>query len=270
MSASKPNTSFASLGITIINEQISNNRGFINICLSELSSIIFPIQAIERQKNTILKINSKLSNIISSFLIILIFTSIEAIKFIYSIIILQKMFKPQCIQIFILLKYKHSSYIFNNRGGMCMYTQAFGALLGLIACLYGYVYGDLLLIGKVPFSDTTIISTICGYTLYPLCWVVFLFSFIFKDKLHKVNKYITHTTVAIGLLGCKYYFIIPGLLILYNFYMPVIFEDDIRKRDEKIKKQEAATVLLNQNVGKHTIIKLLNISYEELEEIQQR
>ena len=29
-----------------------------------------------------------------------------------------------------------------------MYAQAFGAILGLIACLYEYVYGNLIVIGN--------------------------------------------------------------------------------------------------------------------------
>ncbi|MCI6737075.1 MAG: hypothetical protein MR593_03015 [Intestinibacter sp.] len=158
-----------------------------------------------------------------------------------------------------------------------MYAQALGALLGLIACLYGYVHGDMLLIGKSPLETTNALELICGYTLYPLCLSIFLLSIILHllkyqqnmQSLQKINKIFTHTTVVIGLLGCKYYFIIPGLLILYNFYMPVLFEDDYKSREEKLKNQSEVQNLLNKNLSKHTIVKLLGISYEELEKIEK-
>lgn len=155
-----------------------------------------------------------------------------------------------------------------------MYAQALGAILGLIACLYEYVYGELLIIGNKPASNTTILSFICGYTLYPLCIIIFFMSFCLViyhkkpslfDKLDKINKPLTHLTVVIGLLGCKFYFIIPGLLILYHYYIPVLFEDDLNRAEKEAQKQSQVIDLLNKNFGKHTIVKLLNVSYEEVE-----
>ncbi|WP_455542536.1 hypothetical protein [Intestinibacter sp.] len=155
-----------------------------------------------------------------------------------------------------------------------MYTQALGAILGLIACLYQYVYGQLLIIGNKPLSDMNILSIFCSYTLYPLCIIIFFMSLFlmlcskhpnFFGKLDRVNKFTTHVTVIIGLLGCKYYFIIPGLLILYRYYIPVLLEDDLKKTKEEAQKQELIIELLNKNLGKHTIVKLLNVSYEEVE-----
>jgi len=157
-----------------------------------------------------------------------------------------------------------------------MYAQALGALLGLIACLYGYVHGDILLIGKAPFETTSALELFCGYTLYPLCILIFLLSIILHllkyqentQSIKSINKFLTHITVVIGVLGCKYYFIVPGLLILYKFYMPVLFENDYKNREEQLKKQSEAQSLLNKNFSKHTIVKLLDISYEELEKIE--
>ena len=34
-----------------------------------------------------------------------------------------------------------------------MYAQAFGAILGLIICLYEYVYGDFVVMGNIPTSQ---------------------------------------------------------------------------------------------------------------------
>lgn len=154
-----------------------------------------------------------------------------------------------------------------------MYAQALGAILGLILCLYEYVYGDLVVIGNLTLSNSNILSLICGYTLYPLCLVLFFMSFALKiysqkqdiyKKLDNINKILAHLATCIGLLGCKYYFIIPGLLILHNYYMPVLFEGDLNKKTEA-QKQKEIVALLNKNLGKHIIVKLLNVSYEEVE-----
>ena len=59
-----------------------------------------------------------------------------------------------------------------------MYAQAFGAILGLIACLYEYVYGNLVVIGNKFVPGMDYINFVCGYALYPLCIIVFLISLI--------------------------------------------------------------------------------------------
>ena len=66
-----------------------------------------------------------------------------------------------------------------------MYAQAFGAILGLIACLYEYVYGNLIVIGNRFVPGMDYINFICGYALYPLCIIVFfisLFNLILNKK----------------------------------------------------------------------------------------
>ena len=107
-----------------------------------------------------------------------------------------------------------------------MYAQAFGAILGLIACLYEYVYGNLVVIGNRFVPGMDYINFICGYALYPLCIIVFFISLINlilnkkPNQLKNVallNKILAHITVIIGILGCKFYFIIPALLILYKY-----------------------------------------------------
>lgn len=152
---------------------------------------------------------------------------------------------------------------------MNWYLQILGGLLGLLVCLYGYVCGDLTLIGKNPFLDFNIIEFICGYTLYPLCFLVVLLPLInsaFKINFEYINKRITHTTVIIGLVGCKYFFIIPGLLILFNYYVPVLFEKDFKKKENK----EKALELLEKNMGKQAVMKVLDLSYEDIEELEKK
>lgn len=155
-----------------------------------------------------------------------------------------------------------------------MYAQAFGAILGLIACLYEYVYGDLVVIGNSFVPEMDYISFFCGYTLYPLCIIVFFISLITLvlnkrldslKNLELLNKVLAHITVIIGILGCKFYFIIPGILILYPYYIPVLFEHDFKREEREAKRKNAIVELLKSNIGKHTIVKLLNVSYEEVE-----
>ena len=80
-----------------------------------------------------------------------------------------------------------------------------------------------------------------------------------------LNKILAHITVIIGILGCKFYFIIPSLLILYQYYIPVLFEYDLKREEREANRQSAIVELLKNNIGKHTIVKLLNVSYEEVE-----
>lgn len=151
---------------------------------------------------------------------------------------------------------------------MNWYLQIFGGLLGFLVCLYGYVCGDLILIGKNPFLDLNIVGFICGYTLYPLCFLVVLLPLIskaFRINIEFINKKITHLTVIIGLLGCKYFFIIPGIFILFNYYMPVLFEKDLKKKETEKKAIE----LLNNNLGKQSIMKILDISCEDIEKLDK-
>lgn len=155
-----------------------------------------------------------------------------------------------------------------------MYTQALGSVLGIMVCLYEYVYGDLTLIGNKFTEDTSYISFFCGYTLYPLCIIVFLISLFIMllnkekssfNKLKKTNKYLSHIAVIIGFLGCKYLFIVPAILILYCYYIPVLFEDDLKNKKNKLKREGEVVELLKSNLGNHTIVKLLGVSYEEVE-----
>ena len=155
-----------------------------------------------------------------------------------------------------------------------MYAQAFGAILGLIACLYEYVYGNLVVIGNRFVPGMDYINFVCGYALYPLCIIVFFISLINlilnkkPNQLKNVallNKILAHITVIIGILGCKFYFIIPALLILYQYYIPVLFEHDLKREEREANRQSAIVELLKNNIGKHTIVKLLNVSYEEVE-----
>ena len=46
-----------------------------------------------------------------------------------------------------------------------MYAQALGAILGLILCLYEYVYGDLVVIGNLTLSNSNILSSIVIFVL---------------------------------------------------------------------------------------------------------
>lgn len=142
------------------------------------------------------------------------------------------------------------------------YTQAFGSLFGLLVCLFYYVYGDLVMIGS-SFSES-FIESITGYLLYPMCLLSFFMSFgwlfIKSYRFIKVNKYLVHAIVILGLLGCRYHFIIPSILITYSYYSEVVFANDIKKR-ENYKK---AAYLLDQNMSVLSIIKLFNISYEEI------
>lgn len=119
------------------------------------------------------------------------------------------------------------------------YLQALGAILGMIVYMYSYLFGRLTVIGSEAVLNANILNIVISYTLYPLCVLLILFSLLacllhkrrkFIRKFSTLNKIISHVTVIFGLIGCSYYFIIPAILILYKDIVPILLEDDIKRK----------------------------------------
>lgn len=107
------------------------------------------------------------------------------------------------------------------------YSQALGAIVGIAACVYCYLNGNLLLYSNLNgnFDLLGFNGILASCTLYPLCCLAFIMATIvaipnmsnkkfISINVTKINSTIVYLTVIIGLLGCTIYFIIPALLLI--------------------------------------------------------
>ncbi|RDY28334.1 hypothetical protein CHL78_005385 [Romboutsia weinsteinii] len=107
------------------------------------------------------------------------------------------------------------------------YSQALGSAIGLIACIYAYLNGDMFVYNNIGgnFDSLSFGGMLSSYTLFPLCILTLLLSImksymlgkmICKISLDRFNMAISIITVIIGLLGTGVNFLIPSLLILLS------------------------------------------------------
>ncbi|MGL4910992.1 MAG: hypothetical protein ACRC3Y_01040 [Romboutsia sp.] len=107
------------------------------------------------------------------------------------------------------------------------YTQALGATLGIIACTYSYLNGDMIIYSNIDtyFDTLEFTGVISSYLLLPLCIVTLLLAIIksynlnksiFKISIENFNIGIIISTVIIGFMGAKIYFVVPAVFILFN------------------------------------------------------
>ena len=127
-----------------------------------------------------------------------------------------------------------------NSNFLDWYSQALGSVLGVLACLFGYVNGYMFVFGNIGnnFDSLSIGGIISSYLLFPLCLITLFFSiaksFILKKHIGNLdieylNKIILISTSIIGIIGTGFYFIIPSLLILFNVYKDYLKEKENRE-----------------------------------------
>lgn len=113
------------------------------------------------------------------------------------------------------------------------YTQALGATLGILACIYAYLNGYMFVYGNIGsyFDFLGFSGVISSYLLLPLCLLTLFLSliksYIIKNKIlntsfESFNIFISILTVIIGFMGAKIYFLIPAAFILFHIVEPSI------------------------------------------------
>lgn len=111
------------------------------------------------------------------------------------------------------------------------YTQAIGSTFGILACVYAYLNGYMFVYGNIGdyFDFLGFSGVISSYILLPLCLLCLFLSLIKSYTLKKeilntsfesFNIFICISTVIIGFMGAKIYFIIPSLFILFHILEP--------------------------------------------------
>lgn len=109
------------------------------------------------------------------------------------------------------------------------YTQALGATLGIIACIYAYLNGFMFVYGNIDnyFDFLGFGGIVSSYTLTPLCILTLVLAIIkaykpnikiFNIQLENINIFFIVATVVVGFMGAKIYFAIPALLITFNLF----------------------------------------------------
>jgi hypothetical protein len=124
------------------------------------------------------------------------------------------------------------------------YTQAIGATLGIIACVYAYLNGYMFVYANIGnnFDYLGFKGVISSYLLLPLC-ILNLFLSLIKSyisnkeisntKFESINVFIIILTTIIGFMGAKIYFFIPAILILFNLISPNIFNKENLSVEDK-------------------------------------
>ena len=184
------------------------------------------------------------------------------------------------------------------------YTQAIGATLGIIACVYAYLNGYMFVYANIGnnFDYLGFKGVISSYLLLPLCILTLSLSLIksyisnkeiSNTKFESINVFAIVLTTIIGFMGAKIYFFIPAILILFNLISPNIFNkenlsvedktiefnqiDEVDKvhinnvSDSKVLKvkQEMARDLLMKDSSKQFIMELTGFTLDELNTLEK-
>ncbi|MDK2586738.1 hypothetical protein QOZ83_12805 [Romboutsia sedimentorum] len=184
------------------------------------------------------------------------------------------------------------------------YTQALGAILGGMACIYSYLNGSMIIYSNIDtyFDSLWFGGIISSYFLLPLCIITFLLAIVksynpsklfLNISIENINISIIVVTVIIGFMGTRIYFSIPAVFILFNLitYKKTIpkeivkdtFSDettmtfnkteslDISEKELKIltTKREIAVDLLLKEAQTQFIMEITGLSLKELKNLEE-
>jgi len=138
------------------------------------------------------------------------------------------------------------------------YTQAFGAALGVIACIYSYLNGYMSTYSNMDtyFDSLGFSGIISSYFLLPLCILTLLLALIksyTSDKsflnvsLENFNTGIIISTVIIGFMGARIYFTIPAIFILFNLINNKKTNDTTITENKNIEHKESKEEFIKES-----------------------
>lgn len=134
------------------------------------------------------------------------------------------------------------------------YTQALGAILGGMACIYSYLNGSMIIYSNIDtyFDSLWFGGIISSYFLLPLCITTFLLAIVksynpsklfLNVSIENINIAIIVVTVIIGFMGTRIYFSIPAVFILFNL---ITYKKTIHKEIVKDNFNDEATMIFNK------------------------
>lgn len=141
-----------------------------------------------------------------------------------------------------------------NSKFLTWYTQALGATLGMMACIYAYLNGFMFVYGNIDrnFDFLGFEGVLSSYFLYPLCILTLILAFIksyiqkkyiFNITFNSVNAIIVLLTVLFGFMGAKIYFTIPAIFIIFSIVKPyLIYKEASKTESTSLNKVKDTTV----------------------------
>lgn len=134
------------------------------------------------------------------------------------------------------------------------YTQALGAILGGMACIYSYLNGSMIIYSNIDtyFDSLWFGGIISSYFLLPLCIITFLLAIVksynpsklfLNVSIENINIAIIVVTVIIGFMGTRIYFSIPAVFILFNL---ITYKKTIHTEIIKDNFNDEATMIFNK------------------------
>lgn len=129
------------------------------------------------------------------------------------------------------------------------YTQALGATLGILACIYAYLNGYMFVYGNIGsyFDFLGFSGVISSYLLLPLCllslFLGLIKSYILKKEISNTsfksfNIFICIFTTIIGFMGAKIYFLIPAVFILFHIVEPSIHNKILENQEASLDNNQ--------------------------------
>lgn len=134
------------------------------------------------------------------------------------------------------------------------YTQALGATLGMVACIYAYLNGFMFVYGNIDrnFDFLGFEGVLSSYFLYPLCILTLILAFIksyiqkkdiFNISFNSVNISIVSLTVLFGFMGAKIYFTIPAIFIIFSIVKPyLIYRETSKTESTNVTETKDTTI----------------------------
>ena len=139
------------------------------------------------------------------------------------------------------------------------YTQSLGGMIGILICIWSYLHGDMVVYGNIlnNIDSVGFGGFLASFMLIPLCIVVSILGFIeyysSNDTLQNMNKIVIIATIIIGFLGCKLYFIIPSIFILFKFYGTYITTNN---KEDSLKEENNTKENIDAKIRKVIVNKI--------------
>lgn len=148
------------------------------------------------------------------------------------------------------------------------YTQSLGGMIGILTCIWSYLHGEMVVYGNIlnNIDSVGFGGFLASFMLIPLCIVVSILGFIesysSNDTLQTMSKIVIIATIIIGFLGCKLYFIIPSIFILFKFYGTYIITNN---KEDSLKEENNTKENIDAKIRK-VIVNKIDIEVKEAKE----
>lgn len=166
------------------------------------------------------------------------------------------------------------------------YSQALGAALGIIACIFAYLNGYMFVYTNIEnnFDFLGFDGVIASYLLLPMCVLTLILAVIrsysneadlFSFSFDTLNKVLAIFTIIIGFLGAKLYFIVPAILIIISFISIASKHSITEEKSDSVDSKDSAKIIHNKEACKtnneleNTTKYLEKITYSEDKESKE-